>query len=124
MGGSTDWTIAFFVAASDDRHHADATCGRGTTRLASPRKSGELAMADRSQGTAKPEKSSKMVEDETLFSADGLRNYMGKRAAAEALDDAKREEAQSAAKKALIDELMKPIDVTQDRRDRFQRRLK
>ena len=72
----------------------------------------------------KPQKSSAMVEDESLFSADGLRNYMGKRAAAEALDDAKREEAQAAAKKAMIADLMKPVEVDQARRDRFARRLK
>jgi hypothetical protein len=65
-----------------------------------------------------------MVEDDSLFSADGLRSYMGKRAAAEALDDAKREEAQAAAKKAMIADLMKPVEVDQARRDRFARRLK
>ena len=72
----------------------------------------------------KPQKSDRMVEDDSLFSADGLRSYMGKRAAAEALDDAKREQAQAAAKKAMIADLMKPVEVDQARRDRFARRLK
>ena len=72
----------------------------------------------------KPQKSDAMVEDESYFSADGLRTYMGKRAAAETLDDARREEAEQAAKKAMIDDLMKPVEVTQERRDRFMRRLK
>jgi len=72
----------------------------------------------------KPHKSDRMVEDESLFSADGLRSYMGKRAASEALDDAKREQAQAEAKKAMIADLMKPIEVDQARRDRFARRLK
>lgn len=75
-------------------------------------------------GGAKPEKSERMVEDESLFSADGLRSYMNQRAASEAMGDAKREEAQAAAKKAMIADLMTPVEVTQERRERFARRLK
>ena len=72
----------------------------------------------------KPQKSDAMVDDESFFSADGLRGYMSKRLSAEALDEQRREEAEAAAKKAMIADLMKPIEIKPENRERFARRVK
>ncbi len=66
----------------------------------------------------------RVSDDETFMSTKQLKSYMAEIEAARASQAIAAMDKAAAAKKALVDELMKPIEVTPERRDALLARVK